>query len=191
VVYARRLKNGRVLDLGVSGALYRDALVMYDRETGSFWSQVTGQAIRGPLVGEKLRELPSLVTTWREWKAAHPQTLLLEPQAGPRRSPYADYFSDPQKLGVLGARNSDSRLPGKAWVWGVESQTESVAVVEERLDEVPRTLRLGGAVMRVWRKGDRVFFDPPPREPPSRMYWFVWARFHPGTRIWPEAPGGD
>lgn len=67
MVYARRLKNGRVLDLGVSGALYRDALVMYDRETGSYWSQITGQAIRGPLVGEKLRHLPSVVTTWGEW----------------------------------------------------------------------------------------------------------------------------
>lgn len=53
MVYARKIE-GKTLDLGVSGALYRDSLVMYDRETGSYWSQIDGKALRGPLTGKKL-----------------------------------------------------------------------------------------------------------------------------------------
>lgn len=185
MVYARELEDGRVLDLGVSGALYRDALVLYDRETGSYWSQVTGRAIRGPLTGKRLQEVPSIVTSWAEWKKAHPDTLLLRASPGPRRSAYADYFADPSRLGVLNTKNPDERLQGKSWVWGLADGKEAVAIVEERLDEKPRELRLRDGAVRVFRRGDRVVFEPPPSTPPHRMYWFVWIRFHPGSRIWP------
>lgn len=175
-----------MLDLGVSGSLYRDALVFYDRETGSYWSQVTGEALRGPLAGKKLAEIPSVVTTWAEWKKAHPDTLVLRAEPGPRRSAYADYISNPEKLGVLGTKNPDARLPGKTWVWGIATPREAVAVVEERVGEEPRELRVGDLTLRVHRKGDRLIFAPEGSVTPRRVYWYVWARFYPGSRLWPE-----
>jgi hypothetical protein len=47
-VYARTV-NGRTLTFGVSGKLIRNSLVMYDRETHSLWTHLTGGAIDGPL----------------------------------------------------------------------------------------------------------------------------------------------
>jgi hypothetical protein len=185
VVYARELE-GKTLELGVSGALYRDSLVLYDRETGSYWSQIDGKALRGPLTGKKLSEVPSMVTTWGQWRKEHPQTLLLRPEPRPRVSPYEQYFSDPKKLGVLGTKNADPRLPGKTWVWGIADASGAVAIVEERLGAQSRELRIGNRVLEVQKRGGRVVFSPEGAVLPRRVYWYVWARFHPGSRIWPD-----
>ncbi len=187
MVYARQLSDGRVLDVGVSGALYRDALVLYDRETGTYWSQITGEAIRGPLAGRRLAEVPSVVTSWREWRKAHPETLLLASDPGPRQSPYADYFANSEKFGVLGTKNSDTRLPGKTWVWGFIDGSEAYAVVEERLTGEPRALTVADQTLWFSREGDRVLISPEGSVRALRTYWFVWAQYHPGSRIFPEA----
>lgn len=54
-------------------------LVMFDTETGSFWSQLLARAICGPLTGEPLSFIPSTVTNWGEWRATHPETTVLLP----------------------------------------------------------------------------------------------------------------
>jgi len=75
-VYDRRL-HGQTLSFGHAGILYQESFVMYDRQTESLWVHVTGKAEVGPLKGQQLQFMPSTVTTWAEWKAAHPQTLVL------------------------------------------------------------------------------------------------------------------
>jgi len=59
-------------------------LVMYDRATGSYWSQILATAICGPLRGTDLDVVPSTVTTWGEWRDSHPGTdvLLPPPRSG-------------------------------------------------------------------------------------------------------------
>lgn len=47
---------------------------MYDQESRSWWSQLFGEAVQGPLVGKKLEKLPSTLTTWGKWKARFPDT---------------------------------------------------------------------------------------------------------------------
>ena len=54
--------NGQVLDFGVSGKLIMNALVMFDRETGTLWSHFLSQAISGPLKGTKLENVPVTLT---------------------------------------------------------------------------------------------------------------------------------
>ena len=76
VVYDRRL-NGKTLLLGNTSALYDNDMVMFDHETGSFWHQLSGQAIVGTLSGEQLEPLPSTMATFGQWRAAHPDTLVL------------------------------------------------------------------------------------------------------------------
>ncbi len=75
-MYDRRL-NGTVLSFGHAGILYRNSFVMYDRETESLWVHVTGRAEHGPRKGWQVEFMPSTVTTWAEWKRAHPHTLVL------------------------------------------------------------------------------------------------------------------
>jgi hypothetical protein len=55
--------------------------LMRDQETGSFWQQITGTAIAGPLKGEKLTLLPQDELTFGLWKSEQPQGTVLAPLA--------------------------------------------------------------------------------------------------------------
>lgn len=54
-------------------------LVMFDLETGSYWSQLLAAAICGPATGQELTLVPSTFTEWSSWRAAHPETTVLLP----------------------------------------------------------------------------------------------------------------
>lgn len=92
IAFERRL-DGEIVEFGVSGLLYRRALVMYDRRGRSLWSQTLGKAIVGPSTGRVLVRRPAVMTTWKEWKARHPGTLVVTFDTGHvrdyRRDPYA------------------------------------------------------------------------------------------------------
>ena len=53
-----------------------------DRETRTRWQQETGEAIDGTLKGRRLDIYPFLITTWKEWRERHPDTLVMEPVPG-------------------------------------------------------------------------------------------------------------
>lgn len=130
-MYTREVK-GKELELAVSGKLYKDALVMFDRETGTLWTQVDGKALRGPLLGSSLTEVPAVQTTWKAWKKLHPDTLVLRRPASVRGSHYEGYFQDPAKRGLFGTRG-DERLGGKDKIVGVHDGNDAVAVPESLL----------------------------------------------------------
>jgi hypothetical protein len=109
-----------VITLGVSGSLWKHALIMFDRQTESLWTQVSGEALRGPLEGERLAPIPSVMTTWSHWKRDHPDTLvLIRGEDDVRPKEYIDYHADPEELGIFGTENPDSRLGGKQPILGV------------------------------------------------------------------------
>jgi hypothetical protein len=60
VVYDR-VVDGEVLTFGNTSALYQNDLVMLDRQTGSYWFQVGGEAGVGPMTGARLTPLPSML----------------------------------------------------------------------------------------------------------------------------------
>ena len=72
---------------GVSGRLLRNALVMYDHQTNSEWSQIRGEALTGPMAGTKLRHLAANQMTWREWRGRFPHTLALEKAGSVQSTP--------------------------------------------------------------------------------------------------------
>ncbi len=78
----RRQIDDRELVLGNHGALWGNAMTWWDTETGSVWSQPIGEAILGPLAGERLELLPSALSTWADWKRSHPETLALDVESG-------------------------------------------------------------------------------------------------------------
>jgi hypothetical protein len=135
-VYAREVE-GRELTFGVSGKLIRNVLVMVDRQTGSYWSQLLGEAVEGEMVGARLDYVTSWMTTWREWKERNPNTIALD-KAGRRgsRDVYDDYFASP-RAGVIGETVVDDRLPTKANVIGVAGGGEAVAYPFGVLREQP------------------------------------------------------
>ncbi len=132
-MYTRSV-DGKEIELRVSGKLYKDALVMFDRETGTLWTQVDGKALRGPLGGRRLVEVPALQTTWKAWKKLHPDTLVLQKPPSLRGSSYEGYFSDPERRGLSGTRG-DKRLEGKALIIGVHAGDDAVAIPLDALEK--------------------------------------------------------
>ena len=94
IVFDRRLE-GVVYDFGVSGNLRNSDLIMWDRQTESWWQQFTGGGIVGVLAGKKLTLLPSSIISWEDFKAANPEGKVLSRDTGFRRNygqnPYAGY----------------------------------------------------------------------------------------------------
>lgn len=86
VVFDRRV-DGDVLSFGVTGYLRRSDLVMYDRQTETWWQQATGRALIGDLVGQTLTILSSQLVSWATFRATHPEADVLSRDTGVQR-PY-------------------------------------------------------------------------------------------------------
>jgi hypothetical protein len=96
VVFDRRV-GGRTLSFGTTGKLRNSDLVMYDRETESWWQQFGGECIVGALLGAKLKLVPMRVEAFDHFAARFPGgRVLLAPAGGQRaygRNPYESYDS--------------------------------------------------------------------------------------------------
>jgi hypothetical protein len=117
-----RVVDGRVLDFGTSGKLRRSDLVMYDRQTESWWQQFTGEAIVGSMTGQRLRLIPSRLESFERFRQRFPQGQVLVP-SDPNlrnygRNPYVGYDAIGQKPFLY-----DGSLPD-----GIEPMERVVAV---------------------------------------------------------------
>jgi hypothetical protein len=142
-VYARSV-GGEELSFGVSGMLWRDNLVMYDRQTDSWWAQAEGRAIRGPKRGTRLEQIPSDMMTWKQWRALHPRTRVLsagENRGG--RDVYASYHGS-KALGVTGRTRSGGLLDPKRLVVGFRINRGAFAVPLDVIT-TKRVLQVSGA----------------------------------------------
>jgi hypothetical protein len=90
-----RTLDGRVLDFGTTGRLRFSNLIMYDRQTESWWQQAGGDAIAGQLAGSQLTFYPATIIAWDEFRAAHPDGQVLSRDTGFGRNygsnPYVGY----------------------------------------------------------------------------------------------------
>ena len=91
----RRTFDDRDLDFGVSGRLVYSNMIMYDRQTESWWIQATGRGIAGRYAGQQLALYPSLMLSWADAAAAYPDARVLSRETGFRRdygrNPYVGY----------------------------------------------------------------------------------------------------
>ena len=95
---------------------------MYDHQTRSLWSHITGEAIQGPLKGKRLKPLASMPQIeWKTWQLNYPKTRVLsvDKRERPRRDVYERYHRS-QDTGVSGTKYTDDRLPNKYLVIGVQ-----------------------------------------------------------------------
>lgn len=121
IVFDRRVGRA-VLGFGTTGKLRKSDLVMYDRETESWWQQFTGMGIVGRYAGATLHQLPAAIVPFSEFRSAYSQGKVLSRETGFNRpygkNPYRGYdrigdipflFTDPV----------DPRLPAMERVVGV------------------------------------------------------------------------
>jgi hypothetical protein len=91
-----RRVGGEVLEFGVSGKLRHSDMIMYDRQTESWWQQAVGEGIVGAHAGTRLDPLPTWMESWAEFRTRNPQGLVMDAPDYPRsygRNPYVGYDS--------------------------------------------------------------------------------------------------
>jgi Protein of unknown function (DUF3179) len=205
LVFDRRL-DGEVLDFGTTGKLRDSDLVMYDRQTESWWQQFTGEALVGDLAGKELRDLPSQIVSWEEFRSQHSSAPVLDRETGFVRNygenPYAGYDSvdSPPIFATRG--DDDDRLPPKERVVYVEAGDEAFAVPFTSLaDEWKIEIEAeAGTVVVRWRRGVASALDEGTISggrdvgaalvlldgklvPFSEPFWFIVAALRPDIEI--------
>jgi hypothetical protein len=205
LVFDRRVEDD-VLDFGTTGKLRHSDLVMYDRQTESWWQQFGGRGLVGEYAGTQLDRVPARIVAWRTFATQHPDALVLSRETGHDRpygsNPYAGY-DDVDSPPIFAVPNEDDkRLPPKERVVFIERGDEAVAIPYSTLER--------RRVVRVVVGGERlvVRFRPGPVSALDREaiaesrevgaaevlrdgrlvefeepFWFVVAAFRPDARI--------
>ena len=113
IVFDRNL-DGEILDFGTTGRLRKSDLVMYDRQTESWWQQITGRGLIGDYADVHLKKIPAQITSFEEFSAAFPDGEVLSRDTGFRRNygnnPYRGY-DDIDNIPFLLSDPADPRLP--------------------------------------------------------------------------------
>lgn len=94
IVFDRHV-DGEIFDFGTSGLLRNSDLIMYDRQTESLWQQFIGEGIVGEKAAVRLEFIPSLLISFDDFVAQHPDGEILSVDTGFNRqygrNPYAGY----------------------------------------------------------------------------------------------------
>ena len=114
-IVLKRTLEGRVFDFGVSGNLRNSDLIMWDRQTQTWWQQLTGEAIVGELAGHQLELIPAQIISWADFKEANPDSLVLSRDTGFDRpyggNPYAGYDRVDRPPFLFNGEKDDRLLP--------------------------------------------------------------------------------
>ncbi len=122
-----------VTEFGVSGLLFRNNLIMYDRKTFSAYSQMQLRGVNGKMIETNIETYPVIETTWKTWKEMYPESNVHTRNTGHFRnySGYAygsDYATNHDRILFRPLVNSDDRLQNKDRVLGIiDSQNASIA----------------------------------------------------------------
>lgn len=79
VVFDRRV-DGQLLEFGNTGRLRHRDMVMYDKQTESWWQQFTGRAIIGGLSGKTMKALPARLESLAKFRERAPEGQVLIPE---------------------------------------------------------------------------------------------------------------
>ena len=184
--------GGEDLTFGVSGLLYNNDLLMYDRQTESLWSQIEGRAISGPLKGRELRLKPSRMTSWKAWRDKHPDTMVLSRETGHRRnydtSPYGDYEQSATVFFPLAER--DDRYHPKTWTLGMTDGDQARAWPFKELEATGKATiqdEFNGRSLTIHydaeNRSARITNERGETIPSTTGFWFAWYAFHPETSV--------
>lgn len=190
IAYERKINNEEV-EFGTSGKLYNSNLVMYDRKTDSYWTQIFGQAIVGELTGMQLKEISIDTVVWRDWKKAHPDSEVLSQDTGFNRNygndPYGNYYED--SFLFFPVEEESNRLHNKDVIFGIEvngvfkayreDDLKKAGEIEDEVGEVKiKVTRDNAGIVKIINQdnGEEIVKE--------RDFWFAWYAFHPDTELY-------
>lgn len=162
-----RTFDGRVLDFGTTGRLRFSNLIMYDRQTETWWQQGTGRALAGEYAGRQLAFYPATIVSWQAFKVAHPNGKVLSLATGARRrygaNPYVGYDNPRARPFLYDGPATPEQLPQLVRVIGVELNGEAVAYPYDALAQVRAVNDLlgGEPVVVFWAPGTASALDAP------------------------------
>ncbi len=154
VTFDRRL-DGETLTFGVSGKLRHSDMVMFDRETESWWQQAIGRGIVGRYTGRSLVQLSSWMESWREFRERNPAGLVMAEPHWPRlygRNPYVSYDSSFRPFLYVGELPPHD-IPALARVVRVGERAWPVSRLKEE-----GVVSQGGVTI-TWREGQASALD--------------------------------
>lgn len=156
IVFDRRV-GGRVLDFGTTGKLRNSDLVMYDRQTESWWQQFVGEAIVGEMTGEQLAMLPARVESFARYRERVPDGQLLVPTVPGTRAysenPYPWYDSSAVPRFFRGELPDD--IEPMARVVSVNGAAWSLALLRDK------GMVTAGDIVLTWEAGQNSALDSP------------------------------
>jgi hypothetical protein len=156
IAFDRQLSS-QTLDFGTTGNLRHSDLVMWDRQTESWWQQATGEAVVGELAGARLEMVPAQIISWAEFREQRPQGRVLSRDTGFRRdygrNPYVGY-DDISQSPFLFEGPTDGRLRPMERAVTVSLGGENVAYPFSALAD------RGVVADRVGGRSIVVFFEP-------------------------------
>jgi hypothetical protein len=166
IAFERQLDD-LLLDFGTTGRLRYSNLIMYDRQTETWWQQATGEAIAGELVGSKLVFYPAAIISWEDFKSANPDGLVLSRETGFSRpygeNPYGGYDDVNNPPFLYRGPGIPDVLPPVARVLTVDFEEEAVAYPYEVLEEmrVVNDTVAGNDIVLFWQPGTASALDAP------------------------------
>jgi len=152
--------DGVVHDFGTTGNLNFSNLIMYDRQTETWWQQASGKGIVGEQMGTQLEFLPAQIVSLDQFETDHPEGTVLSRETGFRRSygrnPYPGYDrADESPFLFFGT--SDGRIAPKERVATVGTGTEAIAFAYPELSDVGVATETvdGEPIVVFWAPGTR------------------------------------
>ncbi len=151
----KREVAGKLLDFGTTGKLRHSDMIMYDRQTESWWQQFTGKAIVGELLDKKLEFVASKLESFSLFKARHPQGEILIPNNPAMRpygnNPYVGY--DSAQSPFLLAAHYDGPIPALSRVVAIGDDAFPLAMLAEK-----KEIRHNDLTLR-WQAGQNSALD--------------------------------
>ena len=201
--------EGRILHFHLAG-INNQNFIMRDEETGSWWQQVTGCAILGPLTGRCLQAIPWDEVTFAVFKREHPRGLVLLPDAGSKDDyAEADWEKNVADYPTVTPIDPHDTLKPRDLVVGVTSGANATAYPWTTLAaQNPILDSVGGTPVH----NAILMFDCLLGRPPAgagegvslavqgglnfhqkvsgetllirlKDFWFDWKTYNPGTRV--------
>ena len=153
------------LNFGVSGFLRNSDLIMYDRQSDSWWQQLTGEGFVGTYAGTLLDVLPSQLVGFGAFAEQYPDGLVLRRPGGRRydTNPYARFNYDTSDSPFLFNKLPDPRLRATERVLAGVIEGQAIAISFTALSQEgviqPTIDGVEGALVAFWQAGNASAMD--------------------------------
>ncbi|MBW2998601.1 DUF3179 domain-containing protein [Candidatus Woesearchaeota archaeon] len=190
IAYGRTI-NGEAVEFGTSGKLFNSNLVMYDRLTDTYWSQIDGKAIVGELTGTELKEISIDTLVWRDIKDSFEDAKVLSKDTGFFRDygedPYGNYYEN--SFLIFPVENEDNRVHPKTVVHGIyvdgvykayrDDEIKEKGSFEDEINNIKISVSAdeSGRITFTNLKNNTEIVK-------ERGFWFSWYAFHPNTLLY-------